>query len=137
MQHNPQITLWFPSVFRPRGPDLGRIYPSPNLENAAERRLDPDGWLQISFWVGSRKKASDDMTFPHPESRKDDYGEIDEPEVGKVLHGLRRRPINVTNERQGKDNVNPAKNRTLGGVLHGAWFALVLGVAKKRLTDGS
>jgi hypothetical protein len=66
-----------------------------------------------------RNKSSKDMAFPHPESRKHHYRKEDIPSWGSIVWKLFKRTINVTEYRNGKDDVNPAKNRTLGGSIHG------------------
>lgn len=61
------------------------------------------------------------MPFPHPKSREDDHGKGNKPNDGSVVRKLFKRTINVTRYRNGKDEVNPAHNRTFGGVAHD-WF---------------
>src|SRR6266576_5706370 len=89
-----------------------------NLGHRATRRL---GVLySIPLGRSFRKKPSDDMVFPHPQSRKDHYRKKDIPSWGGVVWKFFKRAINVTEYRNGKDDVNPAKNRTLGGIAdHG------------------
>ena len=58
------------------------------------------------------------MAFPHPKSRKDNYRKIDKPKKWEVLQSFRRRTINVTEDRKGKEDVNPAKKRTSGALVH-------------------
>src|SRR6185312_13735720 len=62
-----------------------------------------------------RHKSSNDMAFPHPKSRKDKYGNEDETNKGSVVGNCFKRTINIPDYRNGKDEVNPAKNRTFGG----------------------
>src|SRR5438445_12999588 len=66
-----------------------------------------------------RNKSSKDMAFPHPQSRKDHYRKEDKPSCGGIVWKFFKRTINITEYRNGKDDVNPAKNRTLGGIIHG------------------
>src|SRR5947207_8623104 len=61
-----------------------------------------------------RKKSSNDMAFPHPQSRKNKHRNEDKPSGGGVVWNLVKRAINVTEYRNAKDEVNPAKNRTCG-----------------------
>src|ERR1700735_4053895 len=61
-----------------------------------------------------RKKSSNDMAFPHPQSRKNKHRNEDKPSSGGVVWNLVKRAINVTEYRNAKDEVNPAKNRTRG-----------------------
>src|SRR4030095_11401318 len=58
------------------------------------------------------------MAFPHPQSRKGNYRNGDIPNYGCVVWKFLKRTINITDYRNAKDDVNPAKNRTLGGILH-------------------
>jgi hypothetical protein len=58
------------------------------------------------------------MAFPHPQSRKDHYRKEDIPRWRGIVWKFFKRTINVTEYRNGKDDVNPAKNRTLGALLH-------------------
>src|ERR1700730_17440199 len=66
-----------------------------------------------------RKKSSNDMAFPHPQSRKDHYRKEDIPVWGGIARKFFKRTINITEYRNAKDDVNPAKNRALGGIIHG------------------
>src|SRR5437868_1537940 len=67
-----------------------------------------------------RNKSSNDMAFPHPKSRKDHYRNEDIPCSGGVVWNLVKRTINIPDDRNGKDDVNPAKNRTLNALAHGS-----------------
>jgi hypothetical protein len=58
------------------------------------------------------------MAFPHPQSRKDHYRKEDEPSCGGVVGKSFKRTIDVTEYRNAKDDVDPAKNRTFGGIFH-------------------
>src|SRR5713226_5746793 len=66
-----------------------------------------------------RKKPSNDMAFPHPQSRKDHYRNEDKPSRSGVVWNLVKRTINITDYRNGKDDVNPAKNPTFGACGEG------------------
>ena len=55
------------------------------------------------------------MAFPHPKSRKHNYRNEEKPNSGGVVWDFFKRTINIAEYRNAKDNVNPAKNRTLGG----------------------
>src|SRR5882724_9554769 len=59
------------------------------------------------------------MAFPHPQPRKDHYRKEDKASCGGIAWKFFKRTINITEYRNAKDEVNPAKNRTLGGSLHG------------------
>src|SRR5215472_8999461 len=58
------------------------------------------------------------MAFPHPKSRKDKDRNEDKPSSGGVVWNLVERTVNVTDYRNGQDDVNPANNRTFGGIKH-------------------
>src|SRR3979411_217304 len=65
-----------------------------------------------------RNKSSKDMALPHPKSRKEHYRNDDKPNTGGVLWNFFKRTINITEYRNAKDDVNPAKNRTFCGFFH-------------------
>jgi hypothetical protein len=58
------------------------------------------------------------MALPHPKSRKDKYGKKDIPNRGRVLWNFFKRTINVSEYWNAKDEVNPAKYRTLDALAH-------------------
>ena len=58
------------------------------------------------------------MAFPHPESGKGNNRKGDIPNNGGVIWKFLERAINIPDYRNGKDDVNPAENRTFGGVTH-------------------
>jgi len=58
------------------------------------------------------------MAFPHPQSRKDHYRKEDKPSCGGIVWKSFKRTIDITKYRNAKDDVNPAKNRTFGGIFH-------------------
>src|SRR6185437_998779 len=68
------------------------------------------------------------MSLPHPQSGKDHERKEDKPSRRGIAWKFVKRTIDITEYRNGKDEVNPAKNRTLGGITdHGrlrepAWF---------------
>jgi hypothetical protein len=63
-----------------------------------------------------RNKSPKDMAFPHPQSRKDHYRKEDIPSCGGIVWKFFKRTINITEYRNGKDDVNPTKNRGLKGM---------------------
>src|SRR5579872_3341334 len=65
-----------------------------------------------------RNKSSNDVAFPHPQSRKDHYRNEDKPGPEGVVGKLFKRTIDVTEYRNGKNDVNPAKNRPFGAFFH-------------------
>src|SRR3989442_9483023 len=75
--------------------------------------------LRILLGRSCRNKSSKDVAFPHPQSRKDHYRKEDKPSCGGVVWKFFKRTINIAEYRNAKDDVNPAKNRTLGGSIHG------------------
>jgi hypothetical protein len=58
------------------------------------------------------------MTFPHPKSRKDEYGKEEEPSGRGVVGDFFERAINITEDRNTEDEMNPANDRTLGSTVH-------------------
>jgi hypothetical protein len=58
------------------------------------------------------------MAFPHPKSRKDHYRKGDITNNRGVVWKFFKRTINITGYRNAKDDVNPAKDRTFGGIIH-------------------
>jgi hypothetical protein len=65
-----------------------------------------------------RNESSKDMAFPHPKSRKDEYWNEHKPDSGGVVRDFFKRTVHITGYRNGKDDVNPAKHRTFGGIFH-------------------
>jgi hypothetical protein len=61
------------------------------------------------------------MAFPHPKPRKDKYRKGAKPNNGGVVWKFFKRTIKITDYRNAKGDVNPAKNRTFGGLIHD-WF---------------
>src|SRR6266849_10181722 len=86
----------------------------PDVVKAATRRLG----VICSILSGRslRNKSSKDMAFPHPQSRKDHYRKEDKPSCGGIVWKFLKRTINIAEYRNGKDEVNPAKNRGLEGM---------------------
>ena len=58
------------------------------------------------------------MALPHPKSRKNHYWKEDKPNSRSVVWNLFKRTVNVTDYRNGNDDVNPANNRTFSGFFH-------------------
>ena len=44
------------------------------------------------------------MAFPHPESRKDNHGKVDKPEIGEVWQSLRWRTVDVAGQIAGNEH---------------------------------
>jgi hypothetical protein len=59
------------------------------------------------------------MAFPHPQSRKDQRGQEDKPNSKGVFWDFFKRAVNITEDRDAQNEVNTAKYRTFGGVIHG------------------
>jgi hypothetical protein len=81
-----------------------------------------------------RKKSSNDMAFPHPQSRNNHDRKENTSSCGCVVWKFFKRTINITEYRNGHDDVNPAKNRTYGGIFH-ASFPLHLSAIAPRFHD--
>jgi hypothetical protein len=58
------------------------------------------------------------MAFPHPQSSNYYHRDGDESNNGGVVRDFFERTINITDDRNGKDDMNPAKDRALGGFFH-------------------
>src|SRR6516225_11105351 len=58
------------------------------------------------------------MAFPHPKARKDHYRNEDEPSREGVVWNFFEWTINIAEDRNRKDDVNPAKNRTFYALVH-------------------
>src|SRR5580700_3621085 len=79
-----------------------------------------------------RNKSSKDMAFPHPQSRNDHYRKEDKPSSGGIVWKFFKRTINITKYWNAEDDVNPAKNRTFGGLFHDE-FVLHLSTTPRHL----
>lgn len=96
----------------------------PNVREATLRqipalRVRPRGGLGITCSIflrrSFRNKLSNQMAFPHPKPRKNHYRNEEKPSRVGVLGNFVKRTVNITDDRNAKENVNPAKNRTLRG----------------------
>ena len=65
-----------------------------------------------------QNKTSKDMAFPHPQSGKEHYRDDHKPNTVGVLWDFFKRTVNIAEDRNAENDVNPAKNRTLGGFFH-------------------
>src|ERR1700681_2438525 len=103
---------------------LANVLPRQSVSPAISWSIRSDGFIGslslqfLSRFHSLRNKSSNDMTFPHPKSRKDNYRHEDQPSSGGVVWVLFKRTINIPDYGNAKDNVNPAKNRTFGGLFH-------------------
>src|SRR5882757_4594307 len=75
-----------------------------------------------SHLTSFRNKSSKEMAFPHPQSRKHNYRKSYITNNGGIVRKLFKGTINVTDYRNGEDDVNRAENRTFGGVSHSIPF---------------
>src|SRR6267154_5715551 len=103
---------------------LASVLPRQSVSPAISWSIRSDGFIGslclqfLSRFHSLRKKSSNDMAFPHPQSRKDNYRHEDKPSSGGVVSDLFKRTINISDYRNAKDNVNPSKNRAFGGLFH-------------------
>jgi hypothetical protein len=68
------------------------------------------------------------MAFPHPDSREEEDGKEDKPNGGGVLRDFFVRTVNITEYRDAKDDVDPAKDRTFDTLFHE--FLLLIAVGR-------
>lgn len=108
--------------------------PPPNVRVKGAGRL-LGVFRSILLDRSSRNKSSNDMALPHPQSRKDKYWNEDKPNSGGVVWNLFKRTVNITEYRNAKDEVNPAKNRTFDGIFHGRLHERALGFADYKLNS--
>src|SRR5437899_835491 len=100
------------------------VLPRQSVSPAISWSIRSDGFIGslylqfLSRFHSLRKKSSNDMAFPHPQSRKHKYRNENIPSSGSIVWNLVKRTINITGYRNGKDDVNPPKNRTLGSFFH-------------------
>ena len=66
----------------------------------------------------ARKKSSNCLAFPHPQSCKDKCRKKDKPSGDGVVRNFFEWTINIAGYGNAKDDVNPAKDRTFGGWGH-------------------
>jgi hypothetical protein len=62
------------------------------------------------------------MAFPHPQSRNDNHRKGDVPNNRGIVWKLLEGAVNVTDYRNAEEDVNPAENRTSGGISHSIHF---------------
>jgi hypothetical protein len=65
-----------------------------------------------------RYKSSQKMAFPHPQPCHHHYRKEDKPGCGGIVRKSFKRAIDIAEYRNGKDDVNPAKNQTCGARVH-------------------
>src|ERR1700733_7213751 len=59
-----------------------------------------------------RNKSSQEMAFPHPKSRDDNYRNEDLPNSRGVLGDFLERTIDISEDREAESDVNPAKDQS-------------------------
>src|SRR5579859_1792180 len=110
---------------------LASVLPRQSLSPAISTSIRSDGFIEslclqflsrfhANSFIGCplRNESSNDMAFPHPKPRKGEYRYENKTSSWSVVWNLVKRTINITEYRNGKDDVNPAKNRTFGGFFH-------------------
>ena len=55
-------------------------------------------------------KSPDEVTLPHPQSRKKNHREKEKPNGGSIVGNFFKRAVNVPDYRNAKDDVDPAKD---------------------------
>ena len=63
-------------------------------------------------------ESQEEVTFPHPKSGQGNCRDGDIADDGSVVGKFPERAINIADDRDAEDEVNPAKDRTLGGNIH-------------------
>ncbi len=58
------------------------------------------------------------MAFPHPESREDKDRKEDKSNGGGILRNFFKRAVNVAENRNAEDDMNPANDRTYDALVH-------------------
>src|SRR5690242_10345452 len=66
-----------------------------------------------------RKESTNGMAFPHPQSRKDHDRNEDKPGGASVLWEIFKRTINIAENWNAQNDMNPAKNPTWDAWAHG------------------
>src|SRR5207248_223317 len=95
-------------------------------------RFHPSFRCSLLLGRSLRNKSSKDMAFPHPKSREDHYRNEDIPSSGGIVWNLVKRTINIAEYRNGKDEVNPAKNRTFDALVHDLLDSRLLSHLRRR-----
>src|SRR5208282_5280767 len=102
---------------------LANVFPRQSVSPEISWSIRSDGfmgslYLQFSSrFQGSsipgralRNKSPDDLAFPHPKPRKEQYRKKPIPDAVGVVVSIRRRIINVPEYRNTTEDVNPAKD---------------------------
>ena len=76
-----------------------------------------------------RNKSPKEMAFPHPKSGNDHDRNEDLPNNRRVLRDFCERTIDIAENRNAKDDVNPAKNHSYDALAHGQFSPPLYGVA--------
>jgi hypothetical protein len=99
-------------------PGTAPLKPKPASTPTGENRAVGDPGLEWattackSLGWSFRNQSSNDMAFPHPQASKDHDRKKNIPGWRSIAWKFFKRTIDVTHDRNGKDEVNPAKNGT-------------------------
>ena len=75
-------------------------------------------WSSMSSGRSPRKKAANNMAFPHPQARNDNSRHEVISSHMRVLRNLVKRAVNIADDRNAEDKVNRAKNPTDDALAH-------------------
>src|ERR1041384_8831216 len=78
----------------------------------------PDPGQAICAEPNRNTDHREDCACIHPISRQDNYRSKDKPSDRGVVWKFSKRTVNVSENGNRNDQVNPAQNRTFGGGLH-------------------
>src|SRR5262249_37835020 len=65
-----------------------------------------------------RKQASQNVALPHPQSCKHHDRKEDEPRRPRIVGKLFKWAVDITDDRNSEDDVNPAKNHSCCALIH-------------------
>src|SRR5579862_8205616 len=86
--------------------------------------------MEIRFWrsrsfsrTGSssdfpQEKPPDKMAFPHPQSRQQHDGKKHKARDRSIVRKDMKRAVNIAEDRNGEDDMDPEHDHSLGCVLH-------------------
>jgi hypothetical protein len=86
-------------------------------------RLGGRRGMEERSWTGGlgrffREQSPKEMTLPHPQAGKNKHRKKEETDQGGVLGNLFERAIHIAEDGNAQEDVNPANNRTCGGITH-------------------
>jgi hypothetical protein len=100
----------FPEFFVPL-PGATEVRINPGIHRALFHAVLPSfRHLGHLFGRSFGNKSSNDVAFPHPKSGKDNERNGDKSNHGSVVWNLFKWTIDISDYRNGEDEVNPAKN---------------------------